>query len=445
MKTKTLLSTILLAAVAGVFTAEADIVTDWNTAVLNSIRAGRTPPPMASRNMAILHASIFDAVNGVSPGAHHYLVKPLHKSDAANTSAEAAATAAAHKVMLALYPTNAATYNTLHSSLLAGIPDGPAKLNGITWGMQVAEAMLAERANDGSTNVVPAPTSANPGDWLPTPPAFAPYLLPEWCFMQPFTMKSSEQFRPPPPPALDSAEYAEQYNQVKEIGSSTSATRTADQTQIAFFWADGAGTETPPGHWNDIAQDVAAAQGNTLAQNARLFALLNLSLADAAISCWDAKYIYNWWRPITAIRAGDTDGNDATVADPTWSSLIGTPPFPEHTSGHSTFSGAAATVLALFFGTDNVPFTTGSDALPGVTRSFPSFSAAAEEAGLSRILGGIHFMSANLDGLEAGSDIGQNAVKHELKLKGKAKKHKVRRQNDKPSHPKPGHEMARPE
>jgi membrane-associated phospholipid phosphatase len=443
MKTKTLLNTILLAGAAGVFTAEADIVTDWNTAILNSIRAGRTPPPMASRNMAILHASIYDAVNGVSQDGKHYLVKPLKKKDAEETSLEAAATTAAHTVMNALYPAYATAHATLHSNLLAGIPDGLEKNNGIAWGEQVATAMLASRANDGSTNVVAPPVSTGPGDWVPTPPAMAPYLLPQWGFVKPFTMKSSSQFRPSPPPPLTSLGYFSDYYVVRELGSLTSAARTPDPTEIAFFWANGPGTETPPGHWNDIAQDIAAAQDNTLVENARLFALLNLAMADAAICAWDAKYTYNWWRPITAIRAGDTDGNDGTVGDPGWTPLLATPPFPEHTSGHSTFSGAGAMVLALFYGTDNIPFTTGSDGLPGVTRSYASFSAAANESGLSRIYGGIHFMSAHIGGLSAGEAIGEQAFARFLRAKPvhpKPPKH-----GHQPHHPKPGHIMAQPE
>jgi membrane-associated phospholipid phosphatase len=192
---------------------------------------------------------------------------------------------------------------------------------------------------------------------------------------------------------------------VKTLGAVNSSRRTADQTEIALFWADGAGTVTPPGHWNVIAQDVAAR--NSMRQKARLFALLNVALADAGIASWDAKYTYNFWRPVTAIRAGDTDGNPATAPDPTWTSLITTPPFPEYTSGHSTFSGAAAAVLSRFYGTPRVPFSTTSDALPGVVRDFSGFLEAAREAALSRLYGGIHFRSANEDGLKAGLAIGE--------------------------------------
>jgi len=246
----------------------------------------------------------------------------------------------------------------------------------------------------------------------------------------PFTMPTASHFRPGGPLALDSASYASELNEVQSLGAALGSSRTADQTAIALFWADGAGTETPPGHWNTIARGVAATRdpadsghrgrsndddedgrhgrrsGNTLAENARLFALLNLAMADAAICAWDAKYHYNFWRPVTAVRGAATDGNTDTTADPAWSSLIATPPFPDYVSGHSAFSGAAATVLARFFGTDRIAFTTGSDFVPGATRTFARFSEAAREAAASRLYGGIHFRSANADGLAAGIEIG---------------------------------------
>ena len=195
-------------------------------------------------------------------------------------------------------------------------------------------------------------------------------------------MKSNQQFtHQPPPPNLKSANYAKEFNEVKSLGSATSTTRTADQTNIAYFWADGSGTETPPGHWNSIAQTVAQSQGNDLAENARLFALLNLAEADAAIAAWNMKLKYDFWRPITGIREADTDGNPKTTADPTWTPLITTPPFPSYVSGHSTFSSAAAAVLAELFG-DEVAFSSTSESLyflthAGGTRYYTSFSDAA--------------------------------------------------------------------
>ena len=386
--------------------ANGDVVTDWNTAALNAIRAGRTSPPIASRSLAILHVSIYDSVNGIARTHEPYLVQ---SSAAASASREAAASAAAHKVLVNLFPAAVSTFDTLHVAILAGIPNGPQKTAGIAWGEFVANQILASRANDGSNAIVPPPGGSGPGVWVPTPPAFAPYLLPQWGFVVPFGMSSSSQFRPPGPPSLDSEQYAADYNEVKELGAAVGSTRTQEQTQIALFWADGAGTETPPGHWNGIAQIIAAGQGNTLEENARLFALLNIAMADAAICAWDAKYTFHFWRPVTAINFAEPDL--------IWASFIVTPPFPDYVSGHSTFSGAAATVLALFYGTEDLPFTTGSDSLSGVYRSFPTCLDAAEEAAVSRLYGGIHFRSANEDGLQAGISIGEWTDNHYLQLK----------------------------
>src|SRR5204863_2089089 len=376
-----------------------DVATDWNNATLDAIRTGRTPPPIASRSLAILHVSIYDAVNGIARTNESYLVQSSAPSSA---SREPAASAAAHDALVTLLPAAASSFDALHAAILAAIPDGPQKTAGIVWGEFVANQILAARANDGSDAIVPPPGGSGPGVWVPTPPAFLPYLLPQWGFVVPFGMSSSSQFRPPGPPSLDSEQYAADYNEVKELGAAVGSTRTEEQTQIALFWADGAGTETPPGHWNSIAQIIGAAQGNTLEENARLFGLLNIAMADAATCAWDAKYTFHFWRPVTAIAFAEPELN--------WASFIVTPPFPDYVSGHSTFSGAASTVLALFYDTGDLPFTTGSDFLPGVYRSFPTCLDAAGEAAVSRLYGGIHFRSANEDGLQAGISIGEWAA-----------------------------------
>src|SRR5215471_1156314 len=387
--------------------AIADVVTNWNNSALDAIRADRTAPPIASRNLAILHAAIYDAVNGITRTHEPYLVP---SAVPASASRQVAASAAAHEALVSLFPGSASGFDALHTAILAGIPDGSQKTNGITWGEFVASQILAARANDGSNAIVQPPGGSGPGVWIPTPPAFLPYLLPQWGFVVPFAMSSSSQFRPPGPPSLDSQQYAADYEEVKELGAAVGSTRTEEQTEIALFWADGAGTETPPGHWNSIAQILAAERGNTLEQNARLFALLNIAMADAAICAWDAKYTFDFWRPVTAIAFAEPQLN--------WMSFIVTPPFPDYVSGHSTFSAAAATVLALFYGTEDLPFATGSDFLPGVYRSFSTCLDAAEEAAMSRIYGGIHFRSASEDGLQAGISIGEWTATHYLQPKG---------------------------
>lgn len=402
---------LLIAFVCALPSARADLITDWNDAALQAIRENRTNPPRASRALAILHLAMYEAVNGLDRTHEPYRIRYVPES----ASKQVAASAAARKVLSTFFPTNIATFNALHKTVADRVPPGSRRMIGIAWGNLVADRILASRANDGSAVVVPAPVGTNVDSWVPTPPGFAAWLLPQWGTVVPFAMEESAQFRPAGPPALDSARWVTDFNEVKDLGAAQGSTRTADQTQIALFWADGAGTETPPGHWNNIAQDVAEAAGNTLEENARLFALLNIAMADAAIAAWDAKYTYNNWRPVTAIRNADLDGNDLTVANTNWSSFIGTPPFPDYVSGHSTFSGAAATILAMFYGTDDVSFTTGSDALPGVTRSFTSFSQAAEEAARSRVYGGIHFQFASDDGLDAGLGIGEWTFTHFLR------------------------------
>jgi membrane-associated phospholipid phosphatase len=213
---------------------------------------------------------------------------------------------------------------------------------------------------------------------------------------------------------LTSAAYTAAFQEVKSLGASDSTTRTPAQTEIALFWAGAAGTFTAGGYWNQIAQTVAVEKGNSLVQNARLFALLNVTQADAAIAVWDAKYAYNFWRPVTAIRAGDTDGNPDTTADPAWTPLLVTPNHPSYTSAHSGVSGAAAGILAAFFGSDAVPFTIGSDGVPGVTHSFSSFSAAAQEVADSRLYAGIHWRFDNTAGLTLGGKVGAYVFGHYL-------------------------------
>jgi PAP2 superfamily len=392
--------------------AHADVVTQWNNAALDATRAGSTAPPIASRSLAILHASIYDAINGITRTHEVYLVP---SAVPASASREAAASAAAHAALVNLFPAAASSFDTLYAAILATIPNGPHKVVGIVWGEFVANQILAARSNDGWDAVVPPAGGSGPGVWVPTPPAFHPYLLPQWGFVVPFAMSSSSQFRPPGPPSLDSQRYAADYEEIKELGAAVGSTRTDEQTEIALFWADGAGTETPPGHWNSIAQIIAAARGNTLEDNARLFALLNIAMADAAICAWDAKYTFDFWRPVTAIAFAEPELN--------WMSFIVTPPFPDYVSGHSTFSAAAATVLPLFYGTEDLPFTTSSDFLPGVYRSFSTCVDAAEEAAMSRVYGGIHFRSASEDGLQAGIDIGEWTVTHYLQPKDNRSRH----------------------
>jgi hypothetical protein len=296
--------------------------------------------------------------------------------------------------------------DNLYETYLAGARLGPGLTNGLTLGTQIAQLTLAGRASDGSQTDVPYIPSDSPGQWRRTPPFFRPPYTPQWRYVTPFCLPEIESFLPPPPPELDSPEYAEAFNQVKALGSKNSVQRTSEQSQIAVFWSDFSYTATPPGHWEVIAATIARDRNNTLAENARLFALISLAQADSAIVCWEVKYRYNFWRPVTAIQRADEDKNPLTEPDETWDQFLPSPPFPSYMSGHSTFSKASAQVLTQFYGTDAITFIATSDSLPGVFRTFHSLAGCADEIGMSRIYGGFHYMFDNIYGKSTGKTIG---------------------------------------
>ncbi|WP_367154929.1 choice-of-anchor D domain-containing protein [Methylomonas sp. HYX-M1] len=383
---------------------QADPVLAWNDIALHAIQRDVTDPPIATRMLAMLSLAQYDTLAAIE-GTQAYMVQ---RSLTGEVDAQAALATAAYRILTLSYPAQKATFDAALASDLTLIADGAAKDNGIALGLSIADAVWAIRENDGSDDYDTYIGSEEPGAWRPTAPAFDLPDEPHWGNVTPFALDSADEFRPAPPPALDSAAYAEAVNEIKALGSADSSTRTADQTEQALFWADGKGSFTPPGHWNQIASEVAFAQGNSLSANVRLFAQLNVALADAGIACWDAKYTYGLWRPITAIQDAEFDNNPATEDDDDWRPLLLTPPHPEYVSGHSTFSAAAATVLAATFG-DDVAFSTTSATLPGVTRDYTSFSEASQEAGRSRVYGGIHYEFTNQAGNALGNQVA-NAV-----------------------------------
>jgi hypothetical protein len=394
-----------------------DEVLRWNNVMLEAIKAEKTSPPMAARNMAIVHAAIYDAVNGITQRSQPYA---FIATGPAGTSPEAAAAVAAHRTLVDLFPKQAERFDKLLEESLSAVPPGPGRDAGITLGKAVAEKTLAWRTPDREAERGKYTMDGGVGRWKPTAPKFAEPLLPGWGALPCFAMRGSAQFRPAGPPALNSEAFLNSFQQVKALGGVDSKVRTPEQTEIARFWEDGVGTVTPPGHWNRIAQDVAVRRGQSLAENARMFAMLNVALADAAVSCWDSKFHFDLWRPITAIREADRLKNAAFVADPKWTPLLATPPFPSYTSGHSTFSSAGATVLGIVVGDDRFRFSTTSDDLPGVTRSFERFSEAAKEAGMSRIYGGIHWDFDNRDGLISGEGVARHVAQNYFKMKAEA-------------------------
>jgi hypothetical protein len=396
----------LLVAAWHVPAGRADEVLYWNSVALDLVRQSATNPPKASRDLAIVQASVYDALNAIDRTYNPLYFQPAVSGPA---SREAAVAAAACQALAGLYPSYANSLDNLLNTRLATFPDGAAKDNGIALGHNVANSMLAWRASDGWDAQAAYVGGTAPGQWRPTPPDFKPGLEPLWGQVTPFAIPDAQEFRPGPPPALNTPAYAAAINEVKLLGASNSTARTPDQAQIALFWDDPPGIAAgPPGKWNQIAQVLALQFHNTLAENARMFALLDIAQADAGIVASDTKYTYDFWRPETAIHLADTDGNPDTPADPDWQPFLTTPPFPEYISGHSTFGGAAAETLALFFGTDDISFEiqAGFGVLPGVARSFDSLSDAALENGLSRIYGGIHYSFSNFDGIACGRAIG---------------------------------------
>ena len=366
----------------------ADAVLQWNQAVLQAIRNDKPSIGFETRDLAIVQTAIYDAVNAIDHTSSVFKVQADAPIDA---SPVAAADAAGLFTASALFPTDTALFQATYLSVLTGVPAGQSQTDGLAVGEFVADQTLISRVADGANAVVAYTPGTAPGDWRPTPPAFAPAQTPQWPFVTPFALTSGAQFRPPPPPSLTSAAYTAAFNEVKDFGRVDSTVRTPQETEVARFWEGKAGTPQVPGYWNEIAESAALSQGNTLDQDARLFAELNVALADSIIGHFDAKYTYNRWRPITAIQLADQTGNPDTVADPNWTPLNKTPPNPSYISGHGAASGAAATVLADFFGTDNISFSLTSEDLPGVTHSFTSFSTAATEAENSVVWGGIHF------------------------------------------------------
>jgi membrane-associated phospholipid phosphatase len=368
-----------------------DEVVQWNKTLLTIVRTSGAQPATvhSTRNFAILHAAIYDAVNSIDATHKPYLVRIEHVSPRA--SQQAAAAAAAHEVLLALYPTFQTTLDAQFEQSLAQIPDGADKTLGTDVGKAIAQATLILRSDDGSA-APPPPyvfgTAA--GNFQSTPPNFPKQpVFTHWAQVEPFALQHARQFRPGPPPALTSAEYTEVFNEVKSLGIANSVTATADQALIGRFW-----NGPIQNYWNEITQTAAQAHHLTTAQSARLFALLNVTLADEVIAFYDAKYTYNFWRPVTAIRAAATDGNPQTAADPNWLPQAGnTAADPSYPGAHATISGGGAFVLNAFFGRRPMHLIVTSEVLPGVIRSFDSFAAVEREASVSRVYAGQHFRS----------------------------------------------------
>ena len=366
------LSRIIMMALAAIslsspFAFGDNAVLFWNEQVLNATRLARNPPPVASLHFATYHAAIFDAVNGITRTHKGWLV-----NDAAPPGAnmDAAIASASFTVLNALWgqSSNPRNFQIAYEKALTPVVDGQSKTDGIAWGKQVAEAVLAQRAKSGWNKPrEDGPfSSQDQGKWRETPTGFRPPVTPQIAITVPFAMTSSDQFRAPPPIAISSKEYAEEIAFVVKVGPRDGAERTEYQTLSTPFWSDDLGTSTPTGHWFQITQDLARRKNLGTAECARLFALIAISGADAGISCWETKFYYRTWRPETAIRETEKSTNPLLIVNPDFIPNMVAPAHPDYTSGHSTFTGAATHLLELWFGTDDIEFSVASDGLPGV-------------------------------------------------------------------------------
>jgi hypothetical protein len=380
--------------------ARADVVTEWNqnAATALMVTAGQGPQ-VSVPHMAMVHGAVYDAVNAIDGGHAGYLL--TSRIATPFDSPEAAAATAAYRVLQTLLPmAQQATLDSQYATSLAAIPDGTAKTRGIAVGKAAAEAMIAARTNDGRFGPYRFPVGTQPGEWRPVLPGFVNDPNAWLKDVKPFLVRSGTQFQSKGPNALTSRTYAKDFEEVKAIGSATSTTRTVDQTSAARYWA-----ENPPLTWSRIARSISAQQQVSLVGNARLFAELYLTAADALITVWNDKAHFLFWRPITAIREADTDGNPATVKDENWLPLIPTPPYTEHSSGHCGLSGSFVATMQDFFGTDDIGWTDTNNG--GLTRSYTHLSDAIEEIVNVRVWSGIHFRISD----EAGAKIARQVAK----------------------------------
>ena len=397
-----------LAALVLPATASADAVTTWNVYATNALAgtAAQTPP-VAAIHLAMVHGAVYDAVNAIDGGHEGYLLSsrvatPFDSKDAATA-------AAAYRVLLNIVPAQEAVLKAQYDASLAGVPDGTQKTRGIAVGEAAAAAMIAARTGDGRFGPFRNTPGTQPGEWRPVLPAFVNDPNAWVKDVKPFMVESASQFRPSGPHSLTSPQYTREFKEVKSLGQDTSTTRSSDQTAASRYWA----TVGLP-VWNRTAATLAADHGLGVADDARLFAMMYMTAADAAITVWDGKAFYKFWRPITAIREAGTDGNPATDADPAWLPLIPTPPYPDQPSGINGIAAAVISTYQDFFGTDHIAMTDTSP-VTGITRSWSSLSKVVDETIEVRIWSGIHFRKAEVDGARIGSDVAKWRQHHFFK------------------------------
>jgi hypothetical protein len=381
------------------------VISQWNSIALTTLTGDTSKAPQVSIvYLAFVQAAVYDAVVGIKGRYQPYR---FHAHAPRPASAAAAAAAAAHKILVTYSPYATTTLDAALATSLAAIPNGAAKTNGITFGERAAQHVINLRAHDGRDAPISFTTPPAPGVWRPTLPAFAPMAVPWLGFMRPLLVRSATQFLPPPPPALTSQRYTRDFNEVKAFGSATSTVRTPDQTAITTFFSG-----SPLLMLNLAMQDQAAKRHLDIVDTARMFAAVNMTINDAIVTTWRAKFVYGFWRPITAIQLADQDGNPATVADPTWMPLLPTPPYPDYSSGYNAFTASASAVLEELFGRGHLDLTLTSTAAPGVTRHYDSGPALRADVVNARVWQGIHFRFADTAARNLGTHLADWTLDH---------------------------------
>ena len=395
---------------SGPVASHADAVTHWNE--IMEVTAAASPDPAAQGRTAVMtQVAVFEAVNSILGEYTPYLSRISAPSGA---SPEAAAVAAAHRVLTALHPENTANLDAARAESLASIPDNRSKTDGLSVGTAAAEAILTLRADDGFDVVVPYTPQNGPGIWQPTPPGFEPAFGPGLGQVATFGITNARQFRAEPPPALNSRQYARAYDEVKRLGDTNSPSRSQQKTAVARFYAISDADKI----YYPAARQVSAAQGKTLSENARIFALLSMAIWDGAVACFETKYHFNFWRPVTAIRAANADGNGKTDPDLQWTPLVFTPPFPAYPSGHASFGGAARAVLERMFGEGGHRITLRNPAVPEIVLQYRTFKQITDDINEARVAGGVHFRFDQEAGSRQGRRVGEYILRHCLRPAG---------------------------
>ena len=381
------------------------VISEWNEIAVTTLLGDTTKQLVEDfLYMGFVQAAVYDAVVGVEG---RYAPYRFHAHAPHGTSAQAAAVAAAHKVLVTYVPSAQASLDTAYAASLAKLPDGKAKTRGIAFGIRAADNLIRLRANDGRNAPIEFTQPAAPGVWGPTPPGFLPMSAPWLGFVTPLLVRSATQFAPPPPPTLTSARYTRDFNEVKALGSATSTERTAVQTSTALFFSGNALIQ-----YNTALRDQVTVRHLDIVETARMFAAIDMSLADAEISVWHAKYVYGYWRPITAINLADTDGNPATLADPTWVPLLTTPPYPDYPSGYNVVNSTVTHGLEDLFRTRQLQLTLISTAVPGVVRHYDSGRALRRDVIDARVWLGIHFRFADTASRDLGRRLTDWSLDH---------------------------------